>query len=163
MAVLHRIALILCLAFVVFIAAWWGIPAYEKGRADSLVEELCKKDGGLKVYETVELPASRFKQYGVVFPGRGMLPALREEAKPGDEFFFVLDKKDVWPETGWHPYVWRIDQKLFRQADGKLLGEAISYSRRGGDPIGPWHPSSNTCPRETDITVLVGRVFVKAR
>jgi hypothetical protein len=29
--------------------------------------------------------------------------------------------------------------------DGKLLSEFVDYARRGGDPIGPWHPSSYSC------------------
>jgi len=32
-----------------------------------------------------------------------------------------------------------------RASDGKLLGEEITFARSGGDPIGPWHPSSFGC------------------
>lgn len=36
----------------------------EKARLDAQVKELCAKDGGIKVYETVKLPADRFNQWG---------------------------------------------------------------------------------------------------
>ena len=39
----------------------------EKERLDREVKRLCAIDGGIKVYETVKLPAERFDQYGQIF------------------------------------------------------------------------------------------------
>ena len=41
----------------------------EKFALDRQMEELCKKDGGVKVYETVTLPPEMFDQWGDPFPG----------------------------------------------------------------------------------------------
>lgn len=41
----------------------------EKYELDRRMEELCKKDGGIRVYETVKLPASKFDQNGDPVPG----------------------------------------------------------------------------------------------
>ena len=40
----------------------------EKARLDQQVKELCAKDGGIKVYETVKLPPERFDQWGLIKP-----------------------------------------------------------------------------------------------
>ena len=36
------------------------------------MEELCKADGGVKIYETVTLPPEMFDQWGGPFPGWGV-------------------------------------------------------------------------------------------
>lgn len=153
--ILSGVALI---CFVVLI--WAGIPEYEKAQADTLVRELCAKDGGMHVYEVVKLPASRFESHGLVtFPGPRLLPRSERYMKPDDEFFSTYDRTTIVPAAGFHPEVWRNHHKLFRTADRKLLGEGISYARRGGDPIGPWHPSSFLCPSNADIVNIVRQVF----
>ena len=42
----------------------------ERWYLDSKMEELCAKDGGIKIYETVTLPASDFNEFGEPL-GRG--------------------------------------------------------------------------------------------
>lgn len=155
------------IAFLVVVAVlfgfWWGVPTYRKAKADAMVQELCTKDGGIKVYEIVKVPSERFGPYGnVLFPGNKNLPPSRKEAKPTDEFYFTSETTWIVPERGVGSLaVWRSHQKLFRAAGDKLLGESISYSRRGGDPMGPWHPSSFGCPSDADIVYLVKKAFVK--
>lgn len=152
-----RLISLLVLAFL--IGLWWGVPTYRIVRADAMVRELCAKDGGLKVYVTVKLPAERFDKYGNVMFGTRWGPPLQKNMKPGDDFFYTWETTWIIPETSIGALaMWRSHQKLFRVVDEKLLGEAISYSRRGGDPIGPWHPSHFGCPTDTD---LVKKVFVK--
>jgi len=122
----------------------------EKDRLDAEVRRLCEKDGGIKVYETITLPPDKFDKFGVVH-----VP-LRGNAKSNDEFLFE------WETTYFRkgsPEMWKNHFRLVRIKDGKLLGEAISYSRRGGDFPGPWHDSSFGCPPDGDISVLKQRVF----
>ena len=45
------------------------ISGCEKFELDRQMEELCKKDGGVRVYETVKLPPELFDQNGDPFPG----------------------------------------------------------------------------------------------
>lgn len=149
------------LLFALLIGLWWGIPTYRKANANAMVRELCAKDGGVKVYETVKLPVERFDKYGNVMFGSRLGPPLKQLAKEGDDFFYTWEKTWIIPETSVGALtVWRDHQKLFRATDQKLLGESISYSRRGGDPIGPWHPSSFGCPPNTSNT-LERQVFQK--
>lgn len=156
-------SLISLLVVGVLFGLWWGVPTYRKASADAMVQELCTKDGGIKVYEIVKVPSEKFGLYGnVIFPGNKNLPPSRKEANPTDEFYFTSETTWIVPESGSGSLaVWRSQQRLFRAAGDKLLGESISYSRRGGDPVGPWHPSSFGCPSDSDIVYLVKKVFVR--
>jgi hypothetical protein len=122
----------------------------EKARLDQQVKELCAKDGGIRVYETVKLPPEKFDKYGVV-----RIPS-RRDAKPDDEYFY--DWNILYYKKG-NPEMWRSHFILYRANDRRILGEAIGYSRRGGDLPGPWHASSFGCPLNAGLPVLKQRVF----
>ncbi len=55
--------------------------------ADAEVRRLCEKDGGIKVYETVKLPAEQFDRYGRIF-----VPD-RKNVKPLDKYFVTIQRK----------------------------------------------------------------------
>jgi len=124
-----------------------------KSELDAEVKRLCAIDGGIKVYETVMLPAGRFDKYG------GIRIPLKKDVKPSDDYYqewivnHLLDG---------NPSMRRDHFLVYRKADGKLLGEAISYGRRGGDMPGPWHDSSFRCPSDAGDQNLVRRIFTKS-
>ena len=122
----------------ILLAAAFLLAGCEKARLDQQVKELCVKDGGIKVYETVKLPAERFDQWGMVKPYD---PTQKENAL-GVEYLYR--------------------HQVFRRSDGKLLGETISYGRGGGDMPGPWEPSSYHCPptSESSEIALFKKIFV---
>ncbi len=126
----------------------------EKDRLDAQVRELCAKDGGITVYETVKLPAERFDQYGQI-----RIPS-KQDAKPGDEYYY--ESSTFYLISG-NPAMWQSRYRVYRKIDNntKLIGESISYARRGGDVPGPWHESSFGCPDGADITDLKKQVFIK--
>lgn len=125
-----------------------GVKAYY----DRQVREMCAKDGGVRVYETVRLPSDRFDQFGQI-----RIPA-KQNVKPEDEYFY--ESSTTYTRNG-NPEMLKSHYGVHRQFDGKLLGEAISYARRGGDLPGPWHGSSFRCPRNANITDLNQQIFVK--
>ncbi len=152
------------LAFLMFLIVWQGIPAFNRWQADKLIDELCAKDGGVKVYETVTLPKERFDKWGVVFV------ADKRFMKPEDEFYAewatkhykrngTLDLEEPYRDKSLE--VTQSHYKIYRKVDSKLLGEAIGYARIGGEAAGPWGLSSYTCPIsfETDINK---QIFIKA-
>ena len=127
--------------------------AREKDLLDEQARQYCAKDGGVKTYEQVRLPASSFDGYGVV-----NVP-IASLSKPSDPFYYE------WGITYYkkgNPEMWRNHFRLYRRSDGKILGEAIGYSRRGGDFPGPWHDSSFGCPEDSDISILKKLVFLRA-
>lgn len=131
-----------------------AMPGCQKIRLDQQVKELCAKDGGVKVYETVKLPAEKFDKYGVV-----KIPS-RQDTKPEDEYFYEW-RVHIYVEG--NPSVRRDHFLVIRRSDSKLLGEAISYARRGGDMPGPWHPSSFRCPEDSGNSILQQRIFTRSR
>jgi hypothetical protein len=123
----------------------------EKNRLDVQVKELCAKDGGIKVHETVKLPPDRFDQHGTV-----RIPS-RQDAKPSDEYYF--ESETSYFKQG-NPDMRRSHDKIIRRSDGKVLGEFVYYARRGGDMPGPWHESSFGCPDLRTLPNFENSIFV---
>lgn len=110
-----------------------------KAYYDRQVREMCAKDGGVRVYEMVILPAEQFdklKRRNFVFFSNAL-------ADPADEYYGETD--DHYFRQG-NPNLVRMQYRIIRRSDGKVLGESVRYGRGGGDLPGPWHESSFTCP-----------------
>lgn len=120
--------------------------------ADAEVRRLCEKDGGIKVYETVKLPAERFDEYGRISI------AKKENMKSTDKFYFEFIANNLQKK---YPKMWQFHYQIYRVSDEKLLGETILYSRVGGDMPGPWHSSSFQCPNKAGLYDLTKRIFIQ--
>ncbi len=134
--------------------AWFGTSFWYAGGQklyyDMQVRRLCAIDGGIRVYETVKLPAERFDKHGNV-----QIPD-KARAKTGDEYYYESETKYL--RSG-DPQLLRMRTQIIRRNDGKVLGEIIRYARGGGDIPGPWHLSSFTCPNPTEKPYLEPSVF----
>ena len=135
----------------------------ERWALDRQMEELCQKDGGIKVYETVTLPASDFSNIGQPL-ARYQQTARTEEELFGPDYKYVVKRDFILGPyaradrgegqlTRWH-------QAIYRRSDGRLLGEAVRYNRSGGDGFTyGFQPSGKNCP---DVrTGLELHIFVK--
>lgn len=126
---------------MLFFSLWFGGAFWEvagkKMYWDAKVRELCAKDGGIRVYETVELPADKFDRYGNV----GI--ASKNAAKPTDKYYYEITILTLRKNN---PLIRKTITQMIRRNDGKVLGELIRYGRGGGDFPGPWHPSHYSCP-----------------
>ncbi len=138
----------------------------EKARLDREVDRLCAIDGGIKVYETAELPLDKFdKKYGQI----NFYDPTQGENALGPEYIYQWDmhyyKKGHPVSQGAHETVMRRDHfKIIQKSDMKLLGEFVKYHRAGGDFPGPWMPSVYHCPGtlKASSTILLHEVFVKS-
>jgi hypothetical protein len=134
----------------------------ERWRLDQQMELLCKKDGGIKVYETVTLPASEFGLGGEPL-FRHRAPGTPREEILGPEYRYGSSREilvgGAQPEQGAGQLV-RLHWTIHRRSDNKLLGEQTEYRRSGGDLLTfGFQPSNATCPRvERDVEQ---RVFIK--
>ena len=142
----------------------------EKYALDRQMEELCKKDGGLEVYETVTLPRSAFDPTGYLIRQR-----LTDPTKPltsvsivaGGLYSVSSVRVDI---AGGEPTFGLVKQgRLSRHefvaqriSDKKVLGTQVSYGRIGGE-ISLGHPSSNTCPLRGPSPDLENAVFIKEK
>jgi hypothetical protein len=141
-----------------------GFTSYTKMKMDAEVDRLCAIDGGIKVYETVRLPAEKFKKNGDInfYVGSGGENWLGPD--------YVWKSKTTYLQPGRsenaNPRMWRTQDQIIRRSDGKLLGESIYYARYGGDSrllnelIGGPPESSYSCPKGS--IDVIGRVFIKA-
>lgn len=143
-------ALLIILLVLPLVTACASRPS--KGQLDDEVRRLCAIDGGIKVYETVKLPAEKFDQYGQIqIPYKGII-------KPGDEYYY--DFYTTYLIKG-NPELRQYHSKVYRRSDNKVIGESISYSRVGGDMPGPWHSSSFLCPKNEGFNYLMKQIFIK--
>lgn len=125
----------------------------EKDRLDEEVRQLCAKDGGIKIYERVRLSADKFDKSGSInFYHRISKDPLGPE--------YIFESRIDYYRKG-NPEMWRNFYRVIRRVDGKVLGESVTYSRRGGDLPGPWHESSFGCPGNSGDATLLGEVFAK--
>ncbi len=132
--------LLLAIGLPLLVIAYFVPSAYRKAQMDAEVDRLCAVDGGTKLYERVSLPAELFDQWGNPnIPFKGTRNALNSEYVV--ENFSTREEKGT--SLGQRPLtIHRFHYKIVRRSDDRVLGEAISYSRSGGDPEGPWHPSN---------------------
>lgn len=140
----------------------------ERYALDRQMEELCRKDGGVKVYETVALPAGYFEHDGRLRVSQSMAYGLKadgEEARfqrVGDDEYRIVSKKthlvgkDADPTKG-EGNLARRHTAVYRWSDKHLLGESVEYWRGGGDGFTfGFQPSGNFCPQpRADIVQLV--------
>ena len=149
-------------------AALGGCEKYE---LDRQMNELCAKDGGVRVYETVTLSPEMFDPNGRPFP-----PALRKVQQDrvesqlvshdeilGTQYRLrseVLYLKKGNPVKG-EGVLMRFHERVIRDSDGKTLGEAVSYGRSGGDFIALGHFTSNGCPVHQGSNAATRAVFIK--
>lgn len=135
----------------------------ERYALDRQMEELCKVDGGVKVYETVALPSTLYDKYGVLIHGPWLrMPEDADFYRIGDDDYRVITKRtymvgrNARPSEGEGQLV-RVHVTVYRWRDRHLLGESISYWRGGGDGFTfGFQPSSNHCPQPlADVVQLV--------
>jgi hypothetical protein len=133
----------------------------EKHELDRQMEELCKKDGGVKIYETVKLSPEMFDDLG-------NLKAIKPVRKNGA---YVTQIADVYEQSSETVIIKDGDlQKregrltrnytvLIHVTNKKKLAEKISYSRVGGDLFVLGHHTQAHCPKEP--IDLIEKVFSK--
>lgn len=107
---------------------------------DARVRELCKKDGGVTVYEQVKITRREFDALGGL---NGTVPVpIRAFAQPGTPYVAETKRFTI---HEWAPEVLRRETSIIRVADGKVLSRQIQYLRIGGDFPSPSHESSYSC------------------
>jgi len=153
-------ATLLLAVFLLPPIVYFGPSGYRKAQMDKEVDRLCAVDGGIRVFEHVLLPSSKFDQFG--FPTVPLTTS--KAAKDAD---FVIDDEIVEVVKGdLHgrstPSLHKSLTKVVRVFDKKVLGTSIGYYRYGGDPDGPWHPSHYMGCTEELGKRLVSAVFSKS-
>lgn len=115
---------------------------------DRQVRNLCEEEGGVTVYETVTLTEEEFLNFGGVKGKPLTVPVIgSSRSNKNPEFPYEMEWKITDIKQS-YPYVWKSEMIIYRKSDKKILGEYITFSRRGGDfPTGIAHDSSFGCSR----------------
>lgn len=115
---------------------------------DSRVDELCRKDGGVTVYETVTLRKSDYERLSQLLSVE-VTSSTRStnSARPYIVHVTQTTIRERDPEVG------RSETKVIRRSDSRVLGQAVQYWRRGGGlPTGISEASTYACPESSNLT-----------
>ncbi|GBU15759.1 hypothetical protein AwPolaro_11370 [Polaromonas sp.] len=138
----------------------------EADRLDRQMEALCKQDAGVKIFETVRVPATAFDtaERLIIGPFQTLDGGLSRRVVLNA--YFIDSKTDTLKgrnssSPGLMPKgrLSRYQTTIRRAADNKVLGEDVSYGRTGGD-FTLNHPSQNHCPKPRS-PYIVQSIFIK--
>lgn len=136
-----------CIKLTAFFLVTFALIGCERYALDRKMEEFCKKDGGVKVYEKIMLSPV---EYDKVF--NYVTKAKSQEDYYGLEYRYLSENKhlvgnDDDAGRGRGELI-RHYSAIYRKSDDHLLGEDVWYTRVGGDFfIFGFQASSNSCPR----------------
>ena len=142
------------LACVAALTGFLWLAVGETWWVDQQVKELCAKDGGVKVYETVRLSPEKYDELERI---NFMLPS-KYRSKSTDEYYIESDDKFLRESN---PKLLRSHAWIVRIRDGKTLGDYVHYARGGGGLPGPWHGSSFHCPEIRKESPSLESLFIK--
>lgn len=128
--------------FVLWLFFW---PS-EKDHLNTQMAELCKKDGGVKIYEKVKFPADIFDSSGLLKnkPVKEGSDYVREL---GPDYKLVSKSETIKNgEPTKNGILLRSHEYIKRLSDGKIMAEVVQYARGGGDRWFAGMPSSDICP-----------------
>jgi hypothetical protein len=131
--------------------------AYVPGRKsywDEQVSQMCQKDGGVTVYETVFLNEDEYRRLGGT--SHGLPIPASENDRPSYPY---IREQTLTRIREANPEVVRTEEVIKRRADQKVLARSVRYSRRGGDiPTGIAHHTSFTCPADIQLSTHVFKI-----
>ena len=127
-----------------------GCAGYVPGRQsywDAQVREMCAKDGGVRIFEVVQLTEKQYRN-GLNRLGHFDVP-VQNAMSANAPFVHAIKRTNI---RDGNPYVWRHETSVIRTSDNKVLGIQVIYSRVGGEFPSPSIDSSFSCPdKQTDL------------
>jgi hypothetical protein len=138
MSALGKVFATLFLAPVVIVVAGIGGCEARKAYYDWQVRKLCDRDGGVVVYERMEMSKADYLRFS-------------RDVGSGEKFSPLAVESPVSTETTTtyirrgSPEVRRDEEVFMRRSDNKILARYVYYARVGGDFPSWAHPSSKGC------------------
>lgn len=111
---------------------------------DARVDELCRKDGGVTIFETVELPTAEYERY-LRRGGELWLPSVfGPNGKRADPMYV---RRTLTSLRIGNPHVTRSTASIVRGSDHKVLATRVAYSRDVIlQSLGPSRHDQHQCP-----------------
>ena len=155
----HLIVNVFLLLTVVSIGSCWGYQEYW----DQKVKSLCEKDGGVVIFEEVNLTDEIYKRHEGR-KGHIRIPSKRH-AKANHDFYLVTNTTNIkhFNNSKGQLYVQKIENMTYRKSDEKLMEKTIYYFRRNGDILHSlgMHQSSFGCISMPSIKSRYDKKFYK--
>ena len=122
---------------------------------DAKVKALCSENGGIHVYETVELTPDLLDE-----EGRIHIP-FKSSMKAGDKYYSDIIYKTIFKDN-LITTVKIIESRIcvIRASDQKILGDDVDYARHGGGLPVYWYTREFRCPNLSRDSVR-NHVFLK--
>lgn len=117
---------------------------YEGRKAywDAQVEEMCAKDGHVRIYERVTITKKELDK--LLLAGNGRIYLGMKDLTKAEDPVYLESKETNIREA--NPRVRRTEWSAVRRSDQKVVAQWYSYGRVGGDIPSPAHGSSFRCP-----------------
>lgn len=135
-----RSKVFICLAYFSYISFFLWVAVGRNMWLDAKVKELCAKNGGIHVYETVKLTPDLLDKKGKI-----RIP-LKSSMKPYHRYYYDTVRKVIWKDMMDFTKIVESHYLVIRASDNKILGENIFYSRLGGGLPVYWHIRPFLCP-----------------
>lgn len=129
-----------------------GVIATEINKAywDHKVRQWCEKDGGVTVYEKVELTQEEYERND---GNNGFIVPWPERTSKAEHDFYTKQFTEIFHSS--NPVVKRLEFIAYRKSDGKELGKMVTYGRTGGDFPTGFAGTSFTCADMKNIALDV--------
>ncbi len=123
------------------------------------VRKLCERDGGVTIYDRVQISKADIDRHVLPTTADGKLGVTVKELAHPEVPVFAESKTTILRE--WSPQVGRVEWTVIRRSDSAVVARWVSYGRHGGDfPTGLAHESSFSCPDSQQIRADLQRLFV---
>jgi hypothetical protein len=146
----ERLGLLLAPSLITLVAG--GCVGYVPGAKsywDDKVIEMCAKDGGVTVYQKVEISTDAIKRHVLPMSGGKLSVAVKELAHPDAPIYAVETVSTI---RDVEPIVRRTESLIVRRADQAIVAKSVRYARLGGDlPIGLAEGTSLICPNPQQL------------
>lgn len=133
------------------------------------MEVLCKRDGGVRVFESVTLPASYFEKFGGGVRTHSPMPTGNTDgswfSRIGDDEYHVILTRSfiVGKQSNGYDHeesLVRSHTGIYKWPEKRLLGEEVTYDHGYGTRFSfGFQPGGTTCP--TPRGNLFAGVFLK--
>jgi hypothetical protein len=142
-------ALILAVPVSLGLGGCFGYVPGEIGYWDARVDELCQKDGGVTIFEAIELPTAEYERY--LRRGELWLPSVfgPNGMRPDP----IYARRTLTSLRIGNPHVTKSTVSIVRGSDQKVLATRVTYTRDVNLPsFGPSRHDQHQCPGIADAT-----------
>ena len=124
---------------------------------DEKVNELCKNDGGVQIFQPLRISQTEANLLGRT-AGRISVP-IKQLADPNAPVYAEHKRTYLGGEGNVH--IGRTESSIIRRRDGVEIARWVAYSRSGGEPaIGLSDGTTRFCPDLKSIDADLQRLFI---